>query len=158
MKLIRLMKRAFGLPAGESSDALRAAALLAYINLALRLRPFSKVICLGSVPIIPNETPQDQVIGPAVRAVKRASYAAPWRTACIHDGLALQLMLRRRGVPAVLCYGTRQLDGKLQAHVWVRVGDEIVLGEEDAPHYHLVATYPRVEESSTNRPLSSLST
>ena len=52
------------------------------------------------------------------------------------------MMLRRRGVPAVLCYGTSQADGELKSHVWVKVDDEIVIGGDEAPQYHLVATYP----------------
>jgi Transglutaminase-like superfamily len=157
MKMIRILRRALNLPAREQGQALQAAALLAYANVALKLYPFSKAIALGSLPTTPGNS-ADRHISSIVLAVRRSSYAAPWRTVCIHEGIAAQWMLRREGVPAVLCYGTRQDDGKLQSHVWVKVGDQIVIGGEEAPHFRLVATYPRAEESSTSRPFSSLST
>lgn len=156
--MIRLVRRASSLPARELGQALEAAALLAYANLALKLHPFSKAIALGSLATSPGSSDDGDLISSVVRAIRRASYAAPWRTVCIHEGIAAQWMLRRRDIPAVLCYGTRQPDGKLQSHVWVRVGDDIVIGGEEAGHFQLVATYPRGEESSTSRPFSSLST
>jgi hypothetical protein len=158
MKMIRISRRAFGLPAREQGQALQAAALLGYANLALKFYPFSKAIALGSIPTGDRSSDPRPSVTSIVRAIRRASYAAPWRTVCIHEGLAAQWMLRRRGIPAVLCYGTRQDDGKLQSHVWVRVGDDIVIGGEEAPRFRLVATYPRAEESPTSRPFSSLST
>ena len=158
MKTIRLFRRALSLPRRDRRQALEAAALLAYANLALKLYGFSKAIARGSLAARPGSNDDRDLVNSVVRAVRRASYAAPWRTVCIHEGIAAQWMLRRRGVPAVLCYGTRQADEKLEAHVWVKVGDEIVIGGEEAPRFRLVATYPRAEESSTSRPFSSLST
>ena len=158
MRTVRLFRRALSLPGRERRQALEAAALFAYANLALKLYPFSKAIALGSQAARPASRGDRDLTNSVVRAVRRASYAVPWRTVCIHEGIVAQWMLRRRGVPAVLCYGTRQADGKLQAHVWVSVGDDIVIGGEEAPHFRLVATYPRAGESSTSRPFSSLST
>jgi hypothetical protein len=158
MKIVRLLKAASGLPAEERRETLLAASLLAYANLSLKLMPFSKAIAFGSTPVSRTDRRGAEVIGSAIRAVKRASYAVPWRTVCIHQGLALQWMLRRRGLPAILCYGTRQSAGKLQAHVWIKVNDEIVLGGEEAKDFALVAVYPPAEESSTIRPFSNLST
>ena len=156
--MIRLVRRALSLPAREQGQALEAAAVLACANLALKLYPFSKAIALGSLATNPGSGGDGDLISSVVRAIRRASYAAPWRTVCIHEGIAGQWMLRRRGIPAVLCYGTRQPDGKLQSHVWIRVGDDIVIGGEEASRFRLVATYPSGEESSTSRPFSSLST
>ena len=158
MKMIRIFRRAFSLPAREQGQALQATALLGYANLALKFYPFSKAIALGSLPTEDRCSDPRPLIASIVRAVRRASYAAPWRTVCIHQGIATQWMLRRKGVPAILCYGTRQEDGKLEAHVWVKVGEDIVIGAEEAPHFRLVATYPRANKSSTSRPFSSLST
>jgi len=158
MKMIRLVGRALNLPAQERREAVRAAALLAYANVALKFYPFSKAIALGSLTTSSLDEHDNGFVRRVVRAIKRASYAAPWRSVCIHEGIAAQRMLRRQNIPAILCYGTRQADGKLQSHVWVKVGDEIVIGGEEAPHYRLVATYPPGEESSTSRPFSSLST
>jgi hypothetical protein len=133
------------LPWREQRQALVAAALLARASLALKLIPFSKAILLGSIPVA-GKQPEANTVDESVRAVRRASYAAPWRTVCIHEGLALQHLLRSQGVPAVLRYGTNRLDGELKSHVWVTVGDEIVIGGEEAPRFHLLASYPRTAD------------
>ena len=151
-----MLGRALRLPRHERRQALVAAALLAYANVALKLLPFAHAIRLGSIP--PRGKRPTDSIRAIVQAVERAGYAVPWRTVCIHQGLVAQRMLRREGFPAILCYGTRQAGGELQSHVWVKLGEEIVIGGDEAPGYHLVAVYPRAEESSTRRPFSSLST
>lgn len=157
MKVVRVARRAFGLQPQERQQALVAATLLGYANLALKFLPFAKAISLGSVRLNSRFADRELALRESVRAVERASHAVPWRAVCIHQGLALQRMLRRQGVAALLCYGTRQFGGKLQSHVWVTVGDEIVIGGEEAPKFHLVAIYPRSEKSSTSRPSSSRS-
>jgi hypothetical protein len=63
---------------------------------------------------------------------------------CIEKGLATQRMLREAGIDAVLHYGARHADdsGKLQAHVWVSVAGETIIGGEEAPDFAEIATYP----------------
>lgn len=158
MKAARVIKAAARLPLREAGQALGALAHLAYARLALSLLPFSRAIRIGCVAVARTSAHGDRAVRDCVRAVERASYAAPWRSVCIDRGLALQTMLRRRGVPATLCYGTRQTAGKLESHVWVKVGDAVVIGGEAAPTHHLVASYPSSETVPTSRPSSSLST
>lgn len=142
MKLHALARGALRLPRSDRRRALAAAAALAYARLALALLPFAKAIRIGSVALGPKTEPQDDAVAKWVSAVTRASYVAPWRAVCIHQGLALQRLLRRRGVAAVLCYGTAQLDGELKSHVWVTVGERTVIGGDQAPQYKLLAAYP----------------
>ena len=68
----------------------------------------------------------------------------PWRTLCIEKGLAVQRMLRRGGVDAVLHYGARRSvkTGELEAHVWVSVSGEIVIGGEEALGMPELARFP----------------
>ena len=80
MRSIRALKRALALPSGERRDAFVAAVLLGYANLALKLLPFSRAIALGSVATASDRG--DAVRG-TVRAVRRASYAVPWRTLAV---------------------------------------------------------------------------
>jgi hypothetical protein len=62
---------------------------------------------------------------------------------CFQQGLAAQIMLRRRGLPAVLYYGAAQNEqAGLQAHVWVRVGSTDVIGTEIADRFTILATFP----------------
>jgi hypothetical protein len=67
----------------------------------------------------------------------------PWRALCFQQGLAAQLMLRRRGIPSVLYYGAAQEDRTgLCAHVWVRDGEIDVIGGEIAHRFAILATFP----------------
>ena len=67
----------------------------------------------------------------------------PWRAVCFQQGLAAQLMLRRRGLSASLYYGARRDDaGALVAHVWVRSGEVDVIGCADSETYGVLAVFP----------------
>jgi hypothetical protein len=83
-----------------------------------------------------------------VRRIRWAIIAAagrvPWRALCFQQGLAAQLMLRRRGVPSVLYYGAAQGERTgLSGHVWVRDGDVDVVGGEIADRFAVLATFPK---------------
>ena len=67
----------------------------------------------------------------------------PWRTKCIEKGLAVQRLLRSGGVDALLHYGARHAEnGMLEAHVWVSVDGETVIGGDEAPGFAELAQYP----------------
>lgn len=75
-------------------------------------------------------------------AVQAAARRLPLRTMCFETALCLQAMLRRRGVPSTLHYGIRRGEaGSVSAHVWLSIGEEIVLGGEVAPQFACVATF-----------------
>ena len=76
------------------------------------------------------------------RAVQAWARRLPWRTMCFEQGLAAHWMLRRRGYSSTLHYGAATIDGELKAHVWVRSGDEDVIGCENAGDYALLARFP----------------
>jgi hypothetical protein len=63
---------------------------------------------------------------------------------CIEKGLAAQRMLRSGGVDAILHYGARYRpgSGQLEAHVWISVGGETVMGAEQAANFAELATFP----------------
>ena len=151
MKTVRLAWRALALPSHESGQVVRAAIALASAKLAIRFLPFAKTVELGSVPLAKPSRDGARTIDDWVRAVRRAGYAVPWRSVCFDQGLALQRLLRKRGVAAVLCYGGSPPASRLRAHVWVKVGDRVVLGEEEMKGHHLLACYPAEEPSGATR-------
>jgi hypothetical protein len=109
--------------------------------LAVRFLPFRHAVTSASRVLAPHG-PQVK-IDELVWAVRAASAHVPWRTVCFQQGLALQRMLRRRGVDARLHYGVGYAQGdELQAHVWISVDSHIVLGAEQAPAFKCVAIYP----------------
>ena len=129
---------------GRQRQALLIEALLALTaaSAAIRLRAFNRAIRMGSLAL--TDPPAARDITEDVRwAVETAARNVPWRAMCIQQGLALQWMLRRRGVDARLHYGiARDEIGELQAHVWVAAGDAVVIGGAEAERFKCVATFP----------------
>ena len=120
-------------------------ATLAAASAAIQILPFRKVVRLASPRPKAGRSPAlvhngaDRVIW-AVEAVARR---VPWRTVCFQKGLALHLMLRRRGVDSMLHYGAgKDAEGALAAHVWISVDGQTVLGGDVAERFHCLATYP----------------
>jgi len=124
-------------------NALLAEAVVALVAgwAAVRFLPFRTAVRIASVELGHRaERPDVERVS---RAVAVSAKRVPWRAVCFQQGLALQWMLRRRGVDARLQYGVGyDPSSDLQAHVWVTVGDEIVMGREEASAYKSVATYP----------------
>jgi hypothetical protein len=124
-------------------NALLAEAVVALMAgwAAVRFLPFRQAARIASVGLRSRAQPPD--VERLSRAVAVAAKRVPWRAVCFQQGLALQWMLRRRGIDARLHYGVGYAPSSdLQAHVWVSVGDEIVLGRDEALAYKSVATYP----------------
>ena len=117
----------------------RAAWALAGAAVAVRFLPFRRAIRFGSAPVGDRQVAS---VREHVWAVERTAQFLPVRSVCIHKGLALQRMLRSDGVGAVLHYGVGRNSDELRAHVWVTVDGEIVIGGDEAAHFHCVATYP----------------
>jgi Transglutaminase-like superfamily len=58
-------------------------------------------------------------------SLSRAANALPWNSLCLSRSIAQLIMLRRRGIPAVLLAGVKSAgDSSLVAHAWVRAGDD----------------------------------
>jgi len=57
------------------------------------------------------------------RSILRAANVLPWQSLCLSRSIAEFIMLRRRGIPAVLFAGARLSgDSALNAHAWVETG------------------------------------
>ncbi len=119
---------------------------LAVAGLAIAVLPFRHVKLLAASSIRRPEPTRQERLTMARRirwAIIGASARVPWRALCFQQGLAAQLMLRRRGVPSVFYYGAAQDDQSgLQAHVWVRDGDDDVIGGEMADRFVVLARFP----------------
>ena len=60
------------------------------------------------------------------RSVSRAAGVLPWKSRCLPQSIAEFIMLRRRGIPAVIFAGVRfSGETALDAHAWVRIGREV---------------------------------
>jgi hypothetical protein len=142
-KSFDLLSKLHRLDAKQRSLLTEAAATLVLASAALRVLPFARAITLGAIALARRSgaAPTAQECGWAIEVVGRR---LPWRTVCIHQGIAAQRMMRRNGVDARLHYGARtdSATGKLEAHVWVTVDGEAILGGEEAAGFAEVAAYP----------------
>ena len=126
---------------------LEAILWLAAARFAIALLPFRYVGSLAAISVRRPELPQEKRIVEARRirwVIITCARRVPWRALCFEQGLAAQLMLRRRGVPSVLYYGVApDTKGGLAAHVWVREGEVDIVGGEFASRFAVLATFPR---------------
>jgi hypothetical protein len=133
-------------------DAIR---WLAVARLAIAVMPFRYVGRLAACPVRRQELPQQtrRIVVSRVRwAVAACARKGPGRAMCFEQGLAAQLMLRRRGVPSVLYYGAApDHEHGLRAHVWVRDNNVDITGCEIASRYALLATFPDQSDSSLGK-------
>lgn len=120
---------------------IEALAALTLASMLIAMLPFRWAVRV--VAGRPAATPADpRVAGRIAWALRNWAGRVPWRAMCFQQGLAAQLMLRRRGRAATVHYGARHDDGRLVAHVWVRSGATDVIGCEDVARYGLLATFP----------------
>jgi transglutaminase superfamily protein len=124
--------------------AVEAAVGLAMARVAVAILPFQRISAWTRRGVSGNG-PADRERGRVIEDVRWAVAAAaarlPGDTRCFPRALAAQAMLRRRGVPSALVYGARPQAGQLDAHVWVTVGADIVVGDDVAHEYSHVVTY-----------------
>jgi Transglutaminase-like superfamily len=125
---------------------LRAAVLLPFISLSLRLRGFR-----ATQSSLQNRLPKavsrhsDQSDGaPAesiiltARMVRSAAHRTWGRPACLEQSLALWWLLGRQGIASSVRIGTRKTEERFEAHAWVEC-DGAALNEAEEPHQHYAA-------------------
>ena len=143
MKLVRQIRRVASLGWSGNLLLVEAIAALAAAAAAIRFLPFRRAVSFGAVPLgEPRENPV-ALVDELSWTVEAAARIVPFRTGCFQQGLALQRMVRRRGIDARLHYaiGKDETD-RLAAHVWVSAGGRALIGEQHDNDFMTVATYP----------------
>jgi hypothetical protein len=120
-----------------------AAVMLVLARLAVRFVPPARVFAWANRPprrIRRFATDEAGWIAWAVETVG----ARPWMNAlCLPRALAAHAMLRRRGIASRLCLGVaRNADG-LDAHAWIEVGDDKIVGAAGAEKFTRLAEFGR---------------
>jgi len=79
-------------------------------------------------------------------AVRRWNRFFGGRFTCLMEAMAGQAMLARRGVSSAVVLGVKPGVGSddPMAHAWLRVGQSVVLGDEERPGHIPVASYLKV--------------
>lgn len=140
-------QKLIGTPTRDWLLLVEALGCLAAASVAVRMLPFRKVAAFASRQRFLNEVISADAHRQAVSRIRWAVSAVarrvPWRTVCFQKGLAAQLLLRRRRLPALLHYGISNRDERLSAHVWVTSSNLPVIGSEVAHEYTCVAVFPQ---------------
>jgi hypothetical protein len=124
---------------------------LAAVSLAIKLLPFRSVVRMASrldQPRPGNKARRAWLIGEGRWSVEAVACRVPWKAVCFQRGLALHVMLRRRGVPSVLHYGVANtMEKGLAAHVWLTADGKTIIGGEEADAFTCLATFPAASQS-----------
>ena len=65
-----------------------------------------------------------------------------WESKCLVRALSAQTLLRKRGIQTTLYLGCKEMDGKMVAHAWLRLGSCYVTGGNGAAAgYGIVAKF-----------------
>jgi hypothetical protein len=134
---MRQLRSFFQLPARERRFLVKVILLVAAIRLGLWVLPFQTLRrWVDKLSQPPEKLPagaKSFVAKRAVWAVEATSRFVPQAT-CLTQALATQLLLSRRGHQTELRFGVAKNDaGKLEAHAWVELDGQIIIGGEDSP-------------------------
>ncbi len=126
---------------------LRAAVLLPFISLSLRLRGFratqsslQKRIprALAASSDQSSRTQPESTAALTARMVRSAAHRTWGSPACLEQSLALWWLLGRQGIASSVRIGTRKSAEKFEAHAWVEC-DGVALNEPEEAHKHYAA-------------------
>jgi hypothetical protein len=124
----------------------RAAVLLPFISLSLRLRGFRATQSSlqrrlpKSVSNLFDQSCRTQADATALtaRMVRSAAHRTWGSPACLEQSLALWWLLGRQGIASSVRIGTRKTEQKFEAHAWVEC-DGIALNEPEDAHKNYAA-------------------
>jgi hypothetical protein len=125
---------------------LRAAVLLPFISLSLRLRGFratqlslQKRLAKALTGISDQSSrAQAASIALTARMVRSAAHRSWGSPACLEQSLALWWLLGRQGIASSVRIGTRKSEAKFEAHAWVEC-DGVAINEPEDAHKHYAA-------------------
>ncbi len=130
MLRFHLLKKFLALANQERRLVLRAFVDLARVDLALRFFGSQRVLARAWSVKTPATASADwSTMDHArhyARFVEMASRHHVIPARCLHCSLVLHRWLQREHIPSSLRIGVRKVAGRMQAHAWVEVGDQVV--------------------------------
>jgi hypothetical protein len=91
--------------------------------------------------VIESERQIIKDISSAIHLMSRYTF---WESQCLVKGIAGLKMLERREIDSTLYLGTtREIDGKLVAHAWLRSGPFYVSGAEEMKRFTVVSMFAK---------------
>ncbi len=74
-------------------------------------------------------------------AIEKIGYYTPWRSNCLAKAITGKIMLKQHRISSTLYLGVKKVDNSLEAHAWLRVGKNIITGNNDLDHFRVVASF-----------------
>jgi hypothetical protein len=133
------LRRFLRLPTTDRQLLIKAALLLEAIKLALRLLPFRvlrRLVAGAEKTPIGLRWVKGSSAEKVAWAVETASRNIPGEKTCLTQALTAQVLLTRRGHPALLHIGiVKNEEGEFQAHAWVECEGKVVIGGHELERY-----------------------
>jgi ABC-type lipoprotein release transport system permease subunit len=85
----------------------------------------------------------DNEIQRLAKSIRNVSQVVPWESKCLVQAVVAKVLLKKRETDSTLYFGVRKKDdgSSLEAHAWLDVNNEIVLGKELADQFTVVSSY-----------------
>jgi hypothetical protein len=136
---MRRLRNFLRLPSAERRLLVRAALLLGTVRLGLWLLPFQTLrhlLTRLSSSSIRSHDPERPSKESVVWAVETAGRRITPAATCLTLALTAQVLLLRRGYPAILHIGAVKVDGEqFLAHAWLESQGKIVIGGYELERY-----------------------
>ena len=120
---MHLLAKFWSLTRREKKFLCEASILLSVSNAcvkAIAFRHIDKFLRAHWNDCLQGGTDREQEIRLIQRSILRAAKVLPWQSLCLCHSIAEYIMLRRRGIPAVIFMGVRFSDDcSLDGHAWV---------------------------------------
>ena len=141
---VKTLARILSTPPSDLLLLAEAFLLLHASRIALKRIPLSRLVDWLRRPGHGYDVLESEKTAIRVRwAILAVARRRPGSFVCFPQSLAAYAMLRRRSIPSVLNYGVnRSPSNELRAHTWLKVGELIVVGGEEAAEFTVVSTFP----------------
>ena len=143
---IRIVKGFFRLNSNNKKIFVEAYVLSVIISILVEIIPFKWLAGkLGRHMMettFENNTETDKTARWTGALIYKAVSFIPWKIKCLTQAVTAKFILRKRGIASTLYLGVKKSESKkLEAHAWLRVGNEIVTGKEVHKEFTVVSYF-----------------
>jgi hypothetical protein len=143
---MRRLRKFLGLSSANRLGLLEAGVWLGVARLAILFLPFRWIARgLGrhmALSAADRGVAPIELLDRIAWAVATASRHLPWDCTCLAQAMAGKAMLKCRGVSSTLYLGlARDGETQLQAHAWLRCGEQILTGWQEMGKYKVISTF-----------------
>ena len=122
-----------------------AAIMLVLARLAVRFLPPARLFAWAGRPVRHVRRFADDEARWVAWAVDHLGALTGMDGLCLPRALAAHAMLRRRGIASRLCLGVARSGSAFAAHAWIEVGDERIVGGDEAARFTRLAAFGGVK-------------